>query len=86
MEISNGRMRGYGTNQRLAISLVIRDAHDPMLVSVSVTDLSNVGRDQVPTGTVMLLLPGVEGSTRLLETHPDEMTVVVATSSPSRWT
>ena len=32
----------------------------------------------VPTGTVTLLLAGVEGSTRLWETQPDEMTDAIA--------
>jgi class 3 adenylate cyclase len=32
----------------------------------------------VPTGTVTLLLADVEGSTRLWETQPDEMTAVIA--------
>jgi predicted ATPase/class 3 adenylate cyclase/DNA-binding CsgD family transcriptional regulator len=36
----------------------------------------NVG--ELPTGTVTLLLADVEGSTRLWETHPDEMTAAVA--------
>jgi len=33
----------------------------------------------VPTGTVTLLLADVEGSTRLWETQPDEMTAAFAT-------
>ncbi len=32
----------------------------------------------LPTGTVTLLLADVEGSTRLWETQPDEMTAAVA--------
>src|SRR5580693_6921502 len=32
----------------------------------------------LPTGTVTLLLADVEGSTRLWETHPDEMTAAIA--------
>ena len=32
----------------------------------------------LPTGTVTLLLADVEGSTRLWETQPDEMTTAVA--------
>ena len=31
-----------------------------------------------PTGTVTLLLADVEGSTRLWETQPDEMTAAIA--------
>jgi predicted ATPase/class 3 adenylate cyclase/DNA-binding NarL/FixJ family response regulator len=49
-----------------------------MLVSMSETDWSDVGVSELPTGTVTLLLADVEGSTRLWETQPDEMTVAVA--------
>ena len=38
----------------------------------------------VPTGTVTLLLADVEGSTRLWETQPDEMTAVFETLT-ARW-
>ena len=37
-----------------------------------------MGVSELPTGTVTLLLADVEGSTRLWETQPDEMTVAVA--------
>jgi predicted ATPase/class 3 adenylate cyclase/DNA-binding CsgD family transcriptional regulator len=40
---------------------------------MSVTDWSDVGVIELPTGTVTLLLADVEGSTRLWETQPDEM-------------
>src|ERR1700722_963224 len=49
-----------------------------MLVSMSETDWSDVGISELPTGTVTLLLADVEGSTRLWETQPDDMTVAVA--------
>jgi len=49
-----------------------------MLASMSETDWSDVGVGELPTGTVTLLLADVEGSTRLWETQPDEMTVAVA--------
>lgn len=53
-----------------------------MLVSMSETDWSDVGVSELPTGlptgTVTLLLADVEGSTRLWETQPDEMTAAVA--------
>jgi predicted ATPase/class 3 adenylate cyclase/DNA-binding CsgD family transcriptional regulator len=54
------------------------DARGPTLVSMSETDWSNVGVSDLPTGTVTLLLADVEGSTRLWETRPDEMTAAVA--------
>ncbi len=54
------------------------DAHAPMLVSMSETDWSDVGVNELPTGTVTLLLADVEGSTRLWDTQPDEMTAAVA--------
>jgi predicted ATPase/class 3 adenylate cyclase/DNA-binding CsgD family transcriptional regulator len=48
-----------------------------MLASMSETDWSDVAVSELPTGTVTLLLADVEGSTRLWETQPDEMTVAV---------
>src|ERR1700676_5732601 len=39
---------------------------------------SELGVSDLPTGTVTLLLADVEGSTRLWETQPDEMTAAVA--------
>ena len=46
---------------------------------MSETNWSNVGVSELlPTGTVTLLLADVEGSTRLWETQPDEMTAAVA--------
>jgi predicted ATPase/class 3 adenylate cyclase/DNA-binding CsgD family transcriptional regulator len=48
-----------------------------MLACMSETDWSDVGVGELPTGTVTLLLADVEGSTRLWETQPDEMTVAV---------
>ncbi len=58
-----------------------------MLASMTETDLradippvnwSELGVGELPTGTVSLLLADVEGSTRLWETHPEEMTAAVA--------
>ncbi|WP_419538704.1 LuxR C-terminal-related transcriptional regulator [Mycobacterium colombiense] len=49
-----------------------------MLASMSETDWSDLAVSELPTGTVTLLLADVEGSTRLWETQPDEMTVAVA--------
>ena len=43
--------------------------------SVNWGDLGVTG---LPTGTVTLLLADVEGSTRLWETQPDEMTAAIA--------
>jgi class 3 adenylate cyclase len=39
---------------------------------------SDAGVSELPTGTVTLLLADVEGSTRLWETHPEEMAKAVA--------
>ena len=36
---------------------------------------SDAGVSELPTGTVTLLLADVEGSTRLWETQPEEMTL-----------
>ncbi|MEY2524275.1 MAG: hypothetical protein QOJ66_2840, partial [Ilumatobacteraceae bacterium] len=41
-------------------------------------DESDVGVSELPTGTVTLLLADVEGSTRLWETQPEEMSKAVA--------
>ena len=45
---------------------------------MSETDWSELGVSELPTGTVTLLLADVEGSTRLWETQPEEMTAAVA--------
>ena len=46
---------------------------------MSAIEISEVGLiDELPTGTVTLLLADVEGSTRLWETRPDDMTAAVA--------
>src|SRR4051812_18399605 len=50
-----------------------------MLASMSGTDWSDEVMSKLPTGTVTLLLADVEGSTRLWETQPDEMTAAIAT-------
>jgi class 3 adenylate cyclase len=39
---------------------------------------SDLGVSELPTGTVTLLLADVEGSTRLWETQPEEMTQAIA--------
>jgi predicted ATPase/class 3 adenylate cyclase/DNA-binding CsgD family transcriptional regulator len=50
-----------------------------MLASMSQTEWSDVGTSELlPTGTVTLLLADVEGSTRLWDTEPSEMTAAIA--------
>jgi class 3 adenylate cyclase len=50
-----------------------------MLASMSATlNWSDLGVNELPTGTVTLLLADIEGSTRLWETCPDEMAAAVA--------
>src|SRR6516225_687333 len=57
-----------------------------MLASMSGTDpradtplnWSDLGVSELPTGTVTLLLADVEGSTRLWQTQPEEMTAAIA--------
>ena len=49
-----------------------------MLASMSQLEWSELGVSGLPTGTVTLLLADVEGSTRLWETQPDEMTAAIA--------
>src|SRR5262245_60182908 len=54
------------------------DTRDRMLASMSETDWSELGVSELPTGTATLLLADVEGSTRLWDTQPEEMTAAVA--------
>jgi predicted ATPase/class 3 adenylate cyclase/DNA-binding CsgD family transcriptional regulator len=62
----------------LALSLMIPAAYPRMLASMSETDWGDLAVGELPTGTVTLLLADVEGSTRLWETQPGEMTAAVA--------
>ena len=48
-----------------------------MLASMSETEWSDLAVSELPTGSVTLLLADVEGSTRLWETQPEEMSVAV---------
>jgi class 3 adenylate cyclase len=48
------------------------------LASMSGTEWSALAVSGLPTGTVTLLLADVEGSTRLWETQPDQMTAAIA--------
>ena len=48
-----------------------------MLLSMTQTEWSDLGVSDLPTGTVTLLLADIEGSTRLWQTRPDEMTSAV---------
>src|ERR1700756_1995029 len=72
---------GYG------FSLMFAASCPEMLASMTETDpradmppvnWSELGVGELPTGTVTLLLADVEGSTRLWETQPEEMTAAVA--------
>src|SRR6202167_2563400 len=67
-------MFGVRGGSMLASMSEIDPRADAPLVDWS--ELSTSGR--LPTGTVTLLLADVEGSTRLWETQPDEMTAAVA--------
>jgi predicted ATPase/class 3 adenylate cyclase/DNA-binding CsgD family transcriptional regulator len=49
-----------------------------MLATMSQLEWSELAVSGLPTGTVTLLLADVEGSTRLWETQPDEMTAAIA--------
>ncbi len=54
--------------------------HEPTCGNPALTwDDLGVG-ELLPTGTVTLLLADVEGSTRLWETRPEEMTAALASS------
>jgi predicted ATPase/class 3 adenylate cyclase/DNA-binding CsgD family transcriptional regulator len=61
-----------------AFPLMIPEFGGRMLASMSETTWSDVFMDELPTGTVTLLLADVEGSTRLWQTQPDDMTTAVA--------
>src|SRR4029077_14057687 len=72
--------------QIYAIPLMFAARGHRMLASMSGTDPfadtalngSDLGVSELPTGTVTLLLADVEGSTRLWQTQPEEMTAAVA--------
>src|SRR3954469_19961137 len=61
-----------------AFPLMFRACARRMLASMSETTWSDVFMGELPTGTVTLLLADVEGSTRLWQTQPDQMTAAVA--------
>jgi len=67
-------MFGACTGRMLASMRDIDPRADTPLVDWSELDVSGL----LPTGTVTLLLADVEGSTRLWETQPDEMTAAIA--------
>ncbi len=50
------------------------------------TEWNDVVMGELPTGTVTLLLADVEGSTRLWQTQPEEMTAAVARLDQSHLT
>src|SRR6476660_6254162 len=54
------------------------DTDTATLASMSETKWSDLAVSGLPTGTVTLLLADVEGSTRLWETQPDQMTAAIA--------
>src|SRR6187551_4058444 len=54
------------------------DCRRSMLASMSEPQWNDVIMGDLPTGTVTLLLADVEGSTRLWQTQPNEMTAAVA--------
>ena len=65
-----------------AFALMFPDCDHRMLASMSGTEWTDlvIGEvmSELPTGTVTLLLADVEGSTRLWQTQPEEMTAAVA--------
>jgi predicted ATPase/class 3 adenylate cyclase/DNA-binding CsgD family transcriptional regulator/predicted nucleic acid-binding protein len=65
-----------------AVPLMFRGCEPEMLANMSETEWSDLVIGEVmgelPTGTVTLLLADVEGSTRLWQTQPDDMTTAVA--------
>lgn len=69
-----------------AVPLMFAECGHWMLASMNRTDpradtpltWSALGVSELPSGTVTLLLADVEGSTRLWQTHPKEMTAAIA--------
>src|SRR6476661_4930670 len=65
-----------------AFALMFPGCEPLMLASMSETEWTDLVLGEVmselPTGTVTLLLADVEGSTRLWQTQPDDMTAAVA--------
>ena len=58
-----------------------------MLASMSAPEAwSELHVNELPTGTVTLLLADVEGSTRLWETQADEMAAALGTAQTPSWT
>ena len=76
-----GRSRAPPTSRRIWLSPILSNAWQRWPAPPTVTELSLIhilGVGELPTGTVTLLLADVEGSTRLWETQPEEMTAAVA--------
>src|SRR6478736_23412 len=81
-----GRRPARSGWQIYAVPLMFAACGHRMLASMSGTDPfadtalngSNLGVSELPTGTVTLLLADVEGSTRLWQTQPEEMTAAIA--------
>jgi predicted ATPase/class 3 adenylate cyclase/DNA-binding CsgD family transcriptional regulator len=63
-----------GSRGRMVASM---SGSDPR-AEAPLVDWSDLGVNELPTGTVTLLLADVEGSTRLWETQPEEMTAAFA--------
>ena len=81
-----GRKFRTAGRQIYAVPLMFAARGRRMLASMSGTDpradtplnWSDLGVSELPTGTVTLLLADVEGSTRLWQTQPEEMTAAIA--------
>ena len=59
--------------RRMLASMSATDPH----VDTPLLNWSDLGVNELPTGTATLLLADIEGSTRLWETQPDEMAAAV---------
>src|SRR5882724_5450668 len=69
---STGFPRCFAVREHRMLASMSERADTPPL------DWSELGVSELPTGTVTLLLADVEGSTRLWQTQPEEMTDAVA--------
>jgi class 3 adenylate cyclase len=65
-------------NCRMLANMAETDPEIERCVDTPPLNWSDLGVSELPTGTVTLLLADVEGSTRLWQTQPDEMSAAVA--------
>ena len=63
---------------RLSLRILASMSETDRRADTASLNWSDLGVSELPTGTVTLLLADVEGSTRLWQTQPDDMSAAVA--------